>query len=288
MNKTRKRFGEAIEVVYSMLPVAGITHPVFIIGCGRSGTTILGTALSRHRAVTYLNEPRKLWTATYPDTNIWEGAAARRGSLALTSTDTNIRRSRKLRRLFRLETIRNGKPVLVEKLPANCFRLPFVHAIFPDARFVYIRRNGLEVARSIAGLCDKGRWYNANPYKWDQLTRHALTAEETAALPGLCTGNYEKGLLEWRLSTAAITKFLDNLPGDAFTAITYEKLVESPVETIRQVIAFIGLAEDAGLTSFVKKNISRRSDDMDYKTLSETERRIGGGLLLRSLRRESA
>ena len=34
--------------------------PVFIIGCGRSGTTILGETLSKHSKIKYLNERRDL------------------------------------------------------------------------------------------------------------------------------------------------------------------------------------------------------------------------------------
>ena len=35
--------------------------PVFIIGCGRSGTTILGKTLSNHPKIKYLNERRDLY-----------------------------------------------------------------------------------------------------------------------------------------------------------------------------------------------------------------------------------
>ena len=46
--------------------------PVFIIGCGRSGTTILGKTLSNHPKIKYLNERRDLWHKIYPEFNIWE------------------------------------------------------------------------------------------------------------------------------------------------------------------------------------------------------------------------
>ena len=45
--------------------------PVFIIGCGRSGTTILGDTLSRHPKIKYLNERRDLWHKSYPEFDIW-------------------------------------------------------------------------------------------------------------------------------------------------------------------------------------------------------------------------
>ena len=36
-------------------------NPVFIIGCGRSGTTILGRNVVKTSKIKYLNERRDLW-----------------------------------------------------------------------------------------------------------------------------------------------------------------------------------------------------------------------------------
>ena len=45
------------------LPAPETEAPVFLIGCGRSGTTILGERVDRHPPVTYLYEPRAPWAA---------------------------------------------------------------------------------------------------------------------------------------------------------------------------------------------------------------------------------
>ena len=150
----------------SIIPFQGITRPIFIIGCGRSGTTIFGTALSKHKKITYLNEPRHLWFSAYPETDIWTPKAhSRNGRLVLTFADVEGRKSRKLSQLFRFETIKTGRPILIEKLPINNFRLSFIHKIFPDARFIHIYRNGIEVARSIEKRSVRGNWFGANSYK---------------------------------------------------------------------------------------------------------------------------
>ena len=60
-----------IRVIYSRLPLPGLDDPVLILGCGRSGTTILGQALAQHSEVTFLDEPRELWFRAYPATDIW-------------------------------------------------------------------------------------------------------------------------------------------------------------------------------------------------------------------------
>jgi hypothetical protein len=153
--------------IYSKLPFPGISHPLFIIGCGRSGTTILGRSLSEHRKITYLNEPRHLWFSAFPETDIWTAKAhARNGKLFLTEADADPQKGKKLSRFFRFETIINRKPVLIEKLPINNFRLHFIRQIFPDARFIHIYRNGLEVARSIEKASEKGGCFGSGCYKW--------------------------------------------------------------------------------------------------------------------------
>ncbi|PYM01704.1 MAG: hypothetical protein DMF19_05650 [Verrucomicrobia bacterium] len=104
-----------------------VKSPVFILGCGRSGTTVLGNLLAQHPSVTYLHEARALWASAYPETDIWtEHAVARHGKLAFTESDVNPRKTRALQKLFALKLRRSRRPTLVEKLPINNFRLPFI------------------------------------------------------------------------------------------------------------------------------------------------------------------
>jgi LPS sulfotransferase NodH len=265
---------------YSSLPVAGITNPVFILGCGRSGTTIFGTALSKHPRVTYLNEPRHLWRAAFPQSDIWSRrAAARNGTLVLNAADADPRRSQLLRRLFKFETLLSRRPVLIEKLPVNSFRLPLIQAVFPDARFLHIHRNGLEVARSIQRMCQSGLWYGADDYKWKQLSLHAASRDDTKHLPAQCSNSFERGLLEWRLSTEAIVRFLHTLPPGSSLELPYDELVADPVGTLARVLSYIGLPNDDAVTQFVRGNVRRKSAEIETRPLTEKEREIGGPLL---------
>ncbi len=266
--------------IYSVLPVQGIACPVFIIGCGRSGTSILGRTLSRHEKVTYLHEPRRLWFSAYPETDIWTSKAqVRKGKLVLTEHDADEKKSRKLQRLFRLETVRTKKPVLIEKLPINNFRLKLLQAIFPDSRFIHIYRNGLEVARSIQEKSDKGSWFASNPYKWRKLVEHALSRDETASLPKLSSGYFDMGLLEWRLSTEAAVEFLRGLKDDTFFELSYDELVQDPAKTITRVTRFIGLADDMHVKKFASDQIQRKTGKLNPEVLSQKEKVIGGKLL---------
>ena len=268
-----------IRRLTSVLPCPRIRHPVFIVGCGRSGTTILGTTLSHHPQVTYLNEHRHLWIACYPETDIWsEEAPGRQGKLVLTKSDALENKSRRLHRLFREEIDKTGRPVLIEKLPINSFRLEFIHHIFPDARFIHIVRNGMEVARSIERRVNEG-WYGANDYKWFQLARHASTLKGTASLPSLCTTDYDRGLLEWRLSTDAAHVFLSTLPDTIYMEIGYEDFVEKPVQTITTVLDFLGLENNEVVNDFVRSTVWRKSEKADFSRIPKKELTIGGRLL---------
>ncbi len=272
------------NIAYSIFPFKKINSPIFIIGCGRSGTTIFGRTLSWHRDVTYLNEPRELWFSAYPKTDIWTPKApSRKGKLALTATDTRYWRSNKLSHLFYLETVSNGAPVFIEKLPINNFRLNFIYKIFPDARFIHIYRNGIEVAKSIEKLSDKGGWFGANAFKWDKLAEYAESRSDTVGLATMCTDNFDKGLLEWRLSTEAAVSFLQGLPNASFFEFKYDALVENPVETIANVLNFIDVETDEKVNQFVEDKLARRTKKRDDFTLSEKHKILGGSLLSRSM-----
>jgi hypothetical protein len=79
----------------------GVSRPVFIVGCGRSATTVLGTALLKHGRITYLDEPRDLWISAYPQADVWTAKASTRGGkVRLEAADGNTHRSDSCIRLF--------------------------------------------------------------------------------------------------------------------------------------------------------------------------------------------
>jgi sulfotransferase family protein len=279
----RQELRIAAARILSRLPIEGERRPVFIVGCGRSGTSILGTALSKHPRVAYLNEPRHLWFAAFPQSDVWtHRATARRGRLVLAAADANPRQSERLRRLFRSHALIARRPVVVEKLPVNAFRLEFLRTIFPEARFVCIYRNGLEVARSIAADSQQKNWFGTNGYKWDELVRHARASAETRKLPDLCENDVHRGLLEWRLSTESIVQFVRGMPPESHCELSYASFVADPEGTINRVLEFIGARSHEGLTQFVRRSIRRRGIALRLTDATALERTIGGPMLAAS------
>ncbi len=261
-----------------------IDDPVFIIGCGRSGTTLLGRLLGKHPDVVYLNEPRHLWAAAFPESDIWSYWVRRSGRARLiyTGADAVDPGRAIIRRLFARELRRGKGRLLIEKLPINTFRGPFLAALFPKARFIHIHRNGLEVARSIARLADQGEWYINDGQKWDLLVEAARAHPTTANLPAQCTTSELQGLLEWRLSEEHACRFFAQLPANQWIELSYARLMEDPIGVMRRIYQFLGLEASERFLEASTREVGRKHPAIQAPP-TETQRRIGGPLLVPSM-----
>ena len=176
--------------------------PVFVVGCGRSGTTLLARMLRCHPAVVDINEARAVWLAADARLDVWSSAAARGGAAPLLQVagDTLPRSALDTMRRLAYAALLMSPPVtaaiataaaatfetgdggaaadddarvhataaafvLVEKLPENAFRTPMLAAAFPRARFLHIVRNRHAVAASIAKFTPTA-WYGMCDVKW--------------------------------------------------------------------------------------------------------------------------
>jgi hypothetical protein len=204
----------------------------------------------------------------------------------LSERDENPKSSKKLARLFRLQTLLGNHSCLIDKLPINSFRLHFIKAVFPDARFIHIYRNGVEVARSIDRLSKRGAWYGRQNYKWSSLACMAKDHPETRSIDISANDSFRMGLIEWRFSTEASVEFLKAQRAEDYVEISYERMMNSPQETVNEVLEFVGLRSTEEIRSFIDQNVSRRSKKVDPYEVSEIDMRIGGRLLLSSMNDE--
>jgi len=115
-----------------------IIKPVLIIGAARSGTTMMGQLLCNHPDIAYWNEPN----------HIWKYGHAYRYSDVLRSDDVKPEIRTFIYKQFSEFLQKSGKNRFMEKTPSNCFRLPYIMEIFPDARFLHIIRDGRDVTLS--------------------------------------------------------------------------------------------------------------------------------------------
>ncbi|MBT8195198.1 MAG: sulfotransferase, partial [Bacteroidia bacterium] len=132
-----------------------ITKPVFIIGMGRSGTTVLGKILSLHSELGFLNEPKALWYFSNNSDDIIGTYTDHIGKYCMNETDANKSVKNKIHKLyaFYLRSIFSKR--VLDKYPEMIFRTEYIKQIFPDAKFVFIYRNGWDTASSSTHWSEK-------------------------------------------------------------------------------------------------------------------------------------
>lgn len=105
--------------------------PIFLFGNYRSGTTITQKLIGLHPDIVTWYEPRTLWLCADPGRRHDEFSAE----------DATPRVVHYLRSRFLKFQEQNGGRRIMENTPSNVLRVPYVHAIFPEAVFLYMTRN---------------------------------------------------------------------------------------------------------------------------------------------------
>lgn len=224
------------------MPIAIAPHrPVFIIGCARSGTSVLKRLLGAHPEIdAYPSEANELW---HPRSYPWHSGARRTPPLwqapaAFTADSLSqwpARHSERLRRVFGWHQRLTRRPVFLGKSSMINFMLVDVDRLFPDARFIHIVRDGRAVALSYAEkehrkmlaapevYRDAGAWYD-----FDSLIRHM-------------------GRL-WQATLAEINRQCTSLGWSAaerYHRCHYEDLCADPSAVLTELLGFIGADQRA-------------------------------------------
>ena len=242
-----------------------VRDPVFIIGCGRSGTTLLGRIFAEHSAVSYLNEPFDLWSAVDPMTDVLQ-LYTRGGHSSLLDGSSVTPTSQ--RRFSRLMAPRPGL-ILVEKSPINALRIGYLNELAPDARFVHIVRDGVDVVQSIAKMAavtnelafrrPLNDWWGVDDAKWASLERDGRAAgyypEEVVRL----ADDAQRGAYEWLVSLHEVEGWRERL-GSRLVEFRYADLVDDPRETLRGMASALGLACPEQWLEWAMVEVNRRSE----------------------------
>lgn len=173
---------------------ASSNRPIFIVGMIRSGTTLLDQIVSSHPQVESTGEGM-FWSAE--------------GDGRFGRADIGPLASRYL------ETIApQGR--FTDKMPLNYRRLGLIHAAFPNAKILHIRRSAFDTCLSIYTT-----FFAGGP-------NFAYNKENISCFYRA----YERYMEHWR----------QVLPRDSLMELDYEGLVAEPEAVVRQVIEFLGLA----------------------------------------------
>lgn len=243
-----------------------IDRPIFVVGCGRSGTTLLFQLLRKH--------PDLAPTTGYPDGEDhvgWNQHGACRIS-GLGHPDQEQGHTGYHYCLYQNED--DVTPAVIERMTAYYVRdvlagdrrrrvinkcphlsnkLRYVRAIFPDARFVHIVRDCLPVVASWMEIMKEqpGQvlyWPDTEfPCFWVMpapagVDREQAFRHEARVYPGggaRCLVDY------WRITNRNIPAQLTDTP-ELLLTIRYEDLCARPRETLHRIARFCELPEFAG------------------------------------------
>ena len=232
LNEMFRRVRPIIPFVGYPLWDGGHYEPFFIIGAGRSGTTLLRRMLLAHPSIhippeapmlnrcikVYLRHSDMRWrdlvlsiVAQYANSRDFEEvpfAPLARELIAAPIEKRSL--SFTIDQLYRYHAnqCKPGAEIWGDKTPGNTKCLPWIARVFPEARFIHLVRDGYDVVCS------------------------SLTA-------GLGE-NLEAAAKSWIVNTRRAEKFRRS-HSNPFKIVKYEQLVSDPEKILRSIADFIGV-----------------------------------------------
>lgn len=214
-----------------------VPDPVFVVGCSRSGTTVTYETLAA--APQFLKfgwEIPQFWDGLYgPLNNGWASEAA--------GPEQALPAHRKaaLRYFYQ----RLGAGWVLDKTCINVMRVPYLHKLFPKAKFVFIQRDGRD---NISSMMDG--WRMGRTDGRFELSQFFGPFPEPVAINGgefkewaffLAPGwrEYNRASLEevcafqWTAANQLAVDASRTLPPDQWIHLRYEDIFERPVAMFR-------------------------------------------------------
>jgi len=200
--------------------------PVFIVGCPRSGTSLLRDLLRSHPRLTF--PPETFFIPTFykaygdpKDRDQAQKLAAKILSLhwvkpwarhlnlspAVFAGERSYRGV--VKRLFEAWAQKENKPRWGDKTPYYVTDLPVLVKLFPVCKIIHIYRDGRDVAMS-----------------WLKFQPNAKNIYTSACL--------------WKYFVSEGRRVGKGLPRENYYEVRYERLLENPVETMKDICHFLG------------------------------------------------
>jgi hypothetical protein len=223
---------------------------VFLVGCARSGTTLLHRLADAHPKLAIVHET--LWI---PGVYERRAGLTPEGDVTLAllprlqehrrfaqlgvdgdelermlATNGGMSYARFVSALFDRYGEARGKPLVGDKSPGYVRSMPVLHGLWPGSRFVHLIRDGRDVCLSALSWKKADRVFD----DFDCWPDEPVT---TAAL-------------WWERSVRLGREAGRALPAGLYHEMRYEALVADPERECRSLCAFLGIEFDAGMLRF--------------------------------------
>jgi hypothetical protein len=216
----------------------------FVVGCGRSGTTLVRAMLDSHPELAIPGESRFIpvlartrdryergggfdvaafvhdLEAT-PWFRHWGLPADDARSVVAAPGATGIADA--FRALFAEQARREAKPRYGDKSPQYVMQLPLLAELFPEARFLHVVRDGRDVALAFASA-------DFGPSDIAEIALH------------------------WQLRVRRGMRYGRALGPQRYREVRYEDIVAEPEATLRGLCPFLGLAYDPAMLRYPERS----------------------------------
>ena len=224
---------------------------VFIVGCPRSGTTLLGRIVNAHPQIAItseshwiarLFEERKELTPEGLVTpklipHLLEDPRFARMRLTREKLQTLLRTSQPVSypefvtRVFGLYGQRMGKALVGNKTPWFVRRLHLLHSLWPTARLVHLIRDGRDVCLSMT--------------HWSGIHQN-----HPGVFPTWLNDSVSTAALWWELHVRLGREAGNLLGPELYYELRYESLLSHPEEECKRLCTFLGLPHDDAMLRF--------------------------------------
>lgn len=220
-----------------------LERPVFVVGCSRGGTTLAYKILSQARELGSMHrETHEFWNSLHPISE--RGWQSHRIPESMASAAD---RKRADLRFY----VHTGRRRIVDKNNQAGFSIPYLRALYPDAQFVYVKRNpGDNLNSLIQGWSrpdEFGAWSLDLPEevkieggryrRWCFFLPEGWRDYTKASIQEVCAFQYE----------AINTDILEAgsvVPESNWQELFYEDLLTDPIAALSRLFGALGLAFD--------------------------------------------
>jgi hypothetical protein len=264
-------------------------NSVIIVGAPRSGTNMLRDVLTSIDGL-----------STWPCDEInyiWRHGNISYESDEIPSSKATLAVQSYIQRCFRDIRKKYDADIVVEKTCANSLRLPFVEQVLPDAKYIFIYRDGIDATGSaklrwkakldIPYILEKVRYvpktdlpYYALRYLWARLYR-LISKESRLAFWGPSFDGMQDIIkkhtltevcaLQWQRCIDKSEEAFSKMPEDKVCRVRYEDFVNEPVKELTRILEFLGKNVELNKIVDAVEGVSANSVGKGRKSLGESE-----------------
>ncbi len=249
----------ALAAIEATGPDVRTSWPAFIVGCHRSGTTLLRYLLDAHPALACPPESKFLAAVagilTYPQ--------AMRGLASLGVTPARLLDDlrRQVEHYFGDYAARHGKRRWIDKTPNYVRLLPFLDGLFGrEVLFILIVRHPLDTAQSLV---------TTTAFQVDEPEDPDIAASVARY------GHDREGWVRHWVEITRTMLWFEARVADRTCVVKYEDLVTAPTQTVDRVLAFLNESRSPEIISDMLSAAFARTHSTGYE---DWKIRTSGGI----------